>query len=413
MAKSQLFVIFSALLIDILAFTAILPLLPRILNNYKENDKNSLFVSFIGYINQYKEFIGAEDDRFDIVLFGGIIGSLYSLLQALVAPYIGKLSDKHGRKPILLLSMIGNILSALVWLYSKNFNHFLISRIIAGLSEGNVQLSIAMISDLTTKETRSKGLALIGIAFSLGFTFGPGVSAFVASREPLFENAFANASLFSLVTLVLETLFLVFALKETNVVDKKNVIAKQSATLEQKRLALIHFLFLLIFSGMEFTVTFLTFERFQFSNMDQGKLLGTIGIIAATLQGGFVRRYAHKIGDGPIALSGIVSSAIGYFFIGISDNTKTLYIGASFLAYTSATVVTCLTSLASHLDKSGHALGDFRRYGQLGRAIGPILSCSAYWLFGAKNIYMISFILTLLISALFKSWLPTQKMKKQ
>ena len=407
----QILVIFSALLIDILAFTAILPLLPRILDHYKENDTDSLCSTFISYINSYKELIGAEDSRFDIVLFGGLVGSLYSILQAFVAPYIGRLSDKYGRKPILMLSMLGNILSALIWFFSKNFNHFLLSRVVAGLSEGNVQLSIAMISDLTTTANRSKGLALVGIAFSLGFTFGPGASAYVASREPIYENAFANASLFSLIMLCLETIFLLFALKETNIIDEKKPIAANKPKTQQNSLALVHFIFLLIFSGMEFTITFLTFERFKFTHMEQGKLLGTIGIIAACLQGGFVRRYGNKIGDDKIAFSGILSSAIGYLILGVAKTTGQLYIGAAFLAYTSATVVTCLTSLVSKFDKSGHSLGEFRRYGQLGRAIGPLLACSSYWFFGAKKVYVFSFTVTILVAFLFKMWIPFKKRK--
>ena len=397
---NQLFIIFSALLIDILAFTTILPLLPRILDHYKTNDKDSLCVYFIAYINSYKRFIGAEDERFDIVLFGGLVGSLYSILQAFVAPIIGKLSDTYGRKPILLSSMVGNILSALIWFFSKNFNHFLLSRVVAGLSEGNVQLSIAMISDLTTKDNRSKGLALVGIAFSLGFTFGPGISAFVASKEPIYENAYANASLFTLIMLIIETIFLIFALQETNIVTKPT---KTSSNKQQNALGVIHFMFLLIFSGMEFTITFLTFERFHFTHMQQGKLLGSIGIISALLQGGFVRRYSNKVGDDKIALSGIVSSAIGYLCIGVSSSITSLHIGAVFLAYTSATVVTCLTSLCSKLDKSGESLGEFRRYGQLGRAIGPLFACSAYWLFGASKVYLTSCIATLLVAYTFRS----------
>eukprot|EP00835_Amoeboradix_gromovi_P007098 NODE_1059_length_1622_cov_0.196323.p1 type:complete len:417 gc:universal NODE_1059_length_1622_cov_0.196323:1463-213(-) len=408
----QILVIFSALLIDILAFTAILPLLPRILDHYKQNDTDSLCSTFISFVNSYKELIGAEDERFDIVLFGGLVGSIYSILQALVAPYIGKLSDKYGRKPVLMASMLGNILSSLIWLKSQNFNHFLISRVVAGLSEGNVQLSIAMITDLTSKESRSRGLALVGIAFSIGFTFGPGMSAYVASKEPVYENVFANASLFSLIMLILETVFLFFALEETRLaVSDKSKESPKNTHFQQNSLAFIHFMFLLIFSGMEFTVTFLTFERFQFTSIQQGKLLGTIGIIAAALQGGFVRRYGNKIGDAKIAFLGICSSAIGYLIIGIANTTQQLYVGAVFLAFTSATVVTCLTSLASKFDKSGHSLGLFRRYGQLGRAIGPILACSSYWFFGAKRVYMASFLATFMISYFFSLQIPFKKIK--
>jgi MFS family permease len=94
----------------------------------------------------------------DILLFGGLIGSLFSFLQFLSSPLIGRWSDKYGRRKVLLLSMIGNALSMALWVFAKSFSIFVLSRIVGGLTEGNVQMSIAMISDLTPPETRSKNL---------------------------------------------------------------------------------------------------------------------------------------------------------------------------------------------------------------------------------------------------------------
>lgn len=162
-----LLVIFISLFIDILAFTIILPLFPRILSTYAENN-DFYYLLFQSQLNNFKSFIGASSD-FDIVLFGGLIGSLFSFLQYLVSPLVGSLSDKYGRRSILLISMFGNALSMLLWVFAGNsFLIFILSRIIGGLTEGNVQMSIAMITDITTKDQRSKGLALVGIAFALG-----------------------------------------------------------------------------------------------------------------------------------------------------------------------------------------------------------------------------------------------------
>lgn len=83
------------------------------------------------------------------------------------------MSDKYGRRPVLLVSMLGNALSMILWIFGDSFVLFVWSRIIGGLTEGNVQMSIAMISDISTEETRSRSLALVGICFAVGFSFGP------------------------------------------------------------------------------------------------------------------------------------------------------------------------------------------------------------------------------------------------
>lgn len=97
----------------------------------------------------------------DIVLFGGFVGSLFSFLQFISSPFIGQLSDRFGRRTVLLISMIGNAVSMGLWVFADSFPVFLASRIVGGLTEGNVQISIAMISDVTDDASRSKNLVLI------------------------------------------------------------------------------------------------------------------------------------------------------------------------------------------------------------------------------------------------------------
>lgn len=122
------------------------------------------------------------NSRWDLTLLGGLLASLFSLCQFIISPHLGALSDRYGRRPVLLFSMAGNLLSGVFWVASNTFGIYAISRIIGGLSEGNVQLSIAVISDVTSPETRSKSLALVGVAFSIAFTLGPSLGAYFASR---------------------------------------------------------------------------------------------------------------------------------------------------------------------------------------------------------------------------------------
>jgi hypothetical protein len=255
--------------------------------------------------------------------------------------------------------------------------------------------------------------------------------------------------------------------------DPKEIVQLQNTY--HSRLSLIHFAHLFLFSGMEFTLTFLTFHLFDFTHMQQGALLGYIGILSSLIQGGYVRRRANKVGEKRMVVQGIISSAIGLGCIALVssgdsfDSISTfgikldssliketvswlnsqdwsrssrmwgLYAGATGLAITSATVVNCLTSLASlvcdmGLDESstpsvtengannsssskenpskiqsvgkGLALGRFRSWGQLGRAAGPIAACSLYWRVGPLVCYGIASIAVMGVAILAIKILP-------
>jgi len=391
------------------------------------------------------------------------MGSVFSTLQFFVSPKIGSLSDRYGRKRILLITMIGNILSAIVWIKSTTFASYMASRVIGGLSEGNVQLAIAILSDVSTPANRSKALAHVGIAFAICFCIGPPIGAYFASR-PLPQsmdtwgiglNIYAAPAFLTLVLLIIETIFLMFFLPETRgkgpVVRQgeksstsvprtndngrsTNGVSKPTpkASVEQrittlKSLRRLHFLFLGIFSGMEFTLTFLTFDLLDWTNKQNGMLIGSIGIISALLQGGYVRRAMSKVGEGVMARRGVSSCAVGLVLLAVFPQyvsskpklaMKLLQGGAICLAFTSATVVNSLTAFASlqcdeggfsevtgkPLDEhpeltKGKALGRFRSSGQLGRAIGPLLACASYWTFGPSITYGVSALATLVISA--------------
>ncbi|KAJ3016811.1 UNVERIFIED_CONTAM: hypothetical protein HDU68_012015 [Siphonaria sp. JEL0065] len=225
-----------------------------------------------------------------------------------------------------------------------------------------------MISDITTPETRSRGLALVGIAFSLGFTVGPPIGAYFASIDPLEKfpllksygiNSYSSPAIFALALIVIETIYMYFYLPETLGFKKGDApspavtrapAAKKavfSAPLDEKSaektlavLSLFHFLFLFFFSGMEFTLTFLTHDRFSFSHSQQGKYLAFLGVVSALVQGGYVRRFAHKVvTEKSIVIQGMLSCSVGLYVIGVlavgADGVKWLYVGAIFLAFTS------------------------------------------------------------------------------
>lgn len=485
-------IVFLSLVLDLFAFTIPLPLFPRIIEWYtkrESSDPSGFLSQTLGFVSGVRGVLykpTANPQRWDIVLLGGLMGSVFSALQWFVSPYIGSLSDKYGRKRVLLITMIGNVLSAVVWIQSTSFASYMLSRVIGGLSEGNVQLAIAILSDISTPQNRAKALAHVGIAFAICFCIGPPIGAYFASR-PIpssftasgFElNVYAAPAFLTLVLLVLETIFLVVALPETRgkkavasangsltsekvnghanghtnghsnghsnghangstnghangnangeVKEKANGVANgqvaKKATVEErlgllKTLRRFHFLFLGVFSGVEFTLTFLTFDLFDWNNRQNGSLIGFIGIVSALLQGGYVRRAIPKVGEGMMARRGVRSCFYGLALLTCvpllvadyqSAAVKVLQAAAVCMAFTSATVVNSLTAYASlqcddtvdqdtgkltqeHPDLAkGKALGRFRSSGQLGRAIGPLLACASYWTFGPSVTYAVS-----------------------
>lgn len=230
------------------------------------------------------------------------------------------------------------------------------------------------------------------------------------------------AAFVGLILLVAETAYLYVALPETihfrhqveqAAASKDASTSTSTATAEpltlqmiQTRLLNLEYLkqimcaFSFLFSGMEFTLVFLTFDVLDYSHMQQGKLLGFMGIVSALIQGGYVRRRVQKLGEKMLIVQGMVSCVIGLYSLArcvkVENPVAWLYAGVTCLAFTSGTVVNCLTSLASlqcH-DKAsddalskGRALGEFRSFGQLGRALGPISACGLYWIFGPGACY--------------------------
>lgn len=273
MRKRVLRVVFISLLLDLISFTFILPLYPALLQYYKdlelkiqynaESKSNTILFKIINYLNTYKvSFARPIDSRYDVVLLGGALGSLFSFLQAVASPIIGTLSDRYGRRTALLASMSGNLLSVLLWVLATDFRTFLLSRIVGGLSEGNVQLAIAIATDISDEKQRGATLALVGICFSISFTVGPALGAWLSTINLVEANPFATAAIFSLVLIVAETLYLYLCLPETLPSKNSSMRLNNTPKNVQKdisspptisrsnshiRLNFIHFMFILFF----------------------------------------------------------------------------------------------------------------------------------------------------------------------
>lgn len=381
------------------------------------------------YLNAYKNsFSKPIDSRYDIILLGGAFGSLFSLLQALAAPFIGRLSDVYGRRRAMLFSMAGNILSVALWVGATDFRTFLASRIVGGLTEGNVQLANAIASDISDEKQRGSAMALVGACFSIAFTCGPILGAALSTIDMVSSNKFAVAAGVSLLLVVAETLYIYLALPETHpqlralpgasdepaATSNGHVKANGAAHLNEHSkppknghaesskgkgdshnlivLKIVHFLFLVSFSGLEFSLPFVTAafygRRLEHSSPSalNGRLLSMMGLIASLLQGTVVRRLRPLV----VIRVGVVACALSFFLLANASSITGLYSAGALLAVTSATVVTGINSLGSLEAREverGAVLGHLRSWGQVGRAMGPMLFCSLFWWAGREVAY--------------------------
>ncbi|XP_017905342.1 PREDICTED: major facilitator superfamily domain-containing protein 10 isoform X2 [Capra hircus] len=399
-------VVFLGLLLDLLAFTLLLPLLPGLLESHSRAH-DPLYGSWQRGVDWFAAAIGMPaEKRYNSVLFGGLIGSVFSLLQFLSAPLTGAVSDCLGRRPGMLLSLAGVATSYAVWAGSKSFAAFLASRVIGGISKGNVSLCTAIVADLGSPSARSKGMAVIGVAFSLGFTLGPTLGAFLPSEMvPWLALLFAISDLLFIWCFLPETLppekrAPSITLGFRAAVDLLSPLAllRFSAVARGpdpptgvrlgslRGLGLVYFLYLLLFSGLEFTLSFLVHQRFQFSRVEQGKMFFFIGLTMATIQGAYARRIrpGREIAAVKRAILLLVPASL---FVGWGHTLPILGLGLLLYSWAAAVVVPCLSSVVAGYGsprQKGTVMGTLRSLGALARAVGPVVAASAYWLAGAR-----------------------------
>ncbi|XP_063345824.1 major facilitator superfamily domain-containing protein 10 [Pelmatolapia mariae] len=421
-------IVFIILLLDLLGFTLILPLLPSILDHYAESG-DGVYQSLQSVVDWFREAVGIPlEKKYNSVLFGGLIGSLFSLLQFLASPVTGALSDSYGRRPLLMLTTLGLMSSYAVWAVSRSFSMFLLFRVIGGICKGNVSLCTAIIADLPCPKARNRGMAMIGVAFSLGFTVGPLMGAYFAITSKATGNVFyLTPALLALAFSAADLLFIWLMLPETLTKDVKALssgcgdcrdllhplslfyfaaVSKKKDQLSRngmqslRVLGLVYFCYLFLFSGLEFTLSFLTHQRFQFTSMEQGKMFFFIGVIMALIQGGYARRIKPGQHIRAVRMA-IIALIPAFVIIGLSWNVTMLYIGLSLYSFAAAIVVPCLSTLVSDhgsASQKGTVMGILRSLGALARALGPVVSSSVYWIAGAQTCFLItsaSFVLPL------------------
>ncbi len=281
--------VFVIVLIDLLGLSIIIPLLPI-----------------------YAASFGAN--AFTI----GALGAAYPLLQFFGAPLLGRLSDKYGRRPILIISQIGTLIGFLFLGFANTLFLLFVSRLIDGISGANIATAQAVITDRTTEKTRTQGLGLIGAAFGLGFIIGP-VIAFVTlalSNDNYRLVAFV-AAFFSLLSILLTWAWLEESLppEKRGVRQKANIgLGAMLAALKRPEVGLLLALMFaqqVAFGGFEQLLALFTLDRLGMNASSNAALFVFVGVIVVAVQGGLIGRWSRKYGDQKLALMGLLTLGIG------------------------------------------------------------------------------------------------------
>ena len=424
-AKQALGIVFLTLFLDLVGFSIIFPLFPAMLDYYLPNGASdgSLLGNLIAPLFEWAERSGAENPKFmTSVLFGGILGSLYSVLQFICAPLWGAYSDRVGRRKVLLITIAGLALSYAAWFVAASFWVLVFARLLGGVMGGNLSVATAAVADVTSKEKRSSGMAIVGIAFGLGFICGPaigGLSSLINLAEiaPSLTkfgiNPFSAPAAISFTLSILNLLWVARAFKETlpslanscaagsmaapapfDTTKKKPKLPVlqlfKSPCAATRRTNLIYLIFMLAFSGMEFTLTFLAVERFAFTPSKNGMMFVFIGFIMIIVQGGIVRRMSGKGHEKSLAITGLVAGVFAFALLATSIWLGLFFAALALMAFSiglASPTLSALVSLYAKDHEQGHALGVFRSAGSLARAIGPLLAAFVYFNYGSASAY--------------------------
>ncbi|MBI4558423.1 MAG: MFS transporter [Candidatus Hydrogenedentes bacterium] len=405
--------VFITLFLDLVGFSIIFPLFPSLLRYYLEREGTvGLLGTVISAIRSFESMAGASSDIGLAILFGGFLGSLYSLLQFICAPLLGSLSDRFGRKPVLLISITGIAISYLLWFFAGSFRTLVLARLLGGIMSSNISTATAVVADVTSDTDRPKGMAVIGIAFGTGFILGPAIGGISAGFNfvdhwPALDtwgvNPFSTPALVAFVLSLVNLFFVAVRFPETR--PERPTKPRATRPLNPLRLFrteaypgvsgtnLAYFLFLTTFSGMEFSLTFLAADRLGYGPKGNAVMMIFIGIVLAAMQGFYVRRHASEIGPQRMSVRGLLFVIPGLFLVGFSTTTGMLYCGLLFMAVGSAQVIPCLTAMASLYTPphdQGRVLGVFRSLGALARAVGPLMACFLYWRLGPDMAYYVA-----------------------
>ena len=312
----------------------------------------------------------------------GLLFSIYSWMQFFFSPILGRLSDRYGRRPVLLVSLIGSAIGYYLIGIAGSLALVFAGRIIGGITGGNISTAQAYIADVTTRENRARGMGLFGAMFGLGFILGPALAG-ILSKYGVHVPFYFAAGLS-----LANAIALYFILPETvkpggveNIGPRRNRFVELVASLREKvfgTVNVVYFLLVTAFSIMTYAFVLFTAYRYGYNAEQNGYLFAFVGLIAIIGQGFLFQTLVKKIGETRLTVIGclLMAASLAVFpFLGPTMGGLTaLLITTTFLSIGNAFASPSLTSLASKIspeDRQGVSLGIMQSGASLARAIGP------------------------------------------
>ena len=366
--RPSLAVLFGTVFLDLVGFGIVIPLLPL-----------------------YAERFGAGP-----VTVAWLV-AVYSLMQFLFAPWWGQLSDRIGRRPVLLVGLFGSAASYLLFGLAGSLTTLFVARILAGVAGANVGVAQAYVADITAPEDRARGMGMIGAAFGLGFILGPAIGGLLA---PFGAGVpFLAAGLLALINGLLAIRWLPESRdRALGVVEGTAGIQARWKSLRRfgripGTLSLFAALFLLTlaFAALEATISLFADRRWSFTPSGVAFLFVYLGVIVTVVQGGVVGRLAKRFGDRRVAMLGMIALAAGMAGLAFAPTLPLLALALALLAVGQGAATPTLTALVSRAappEERGRILGVSQSLSALGRVLGPLWGGLAFARLGISAPYL-------------------------
>ncbi len=373
--KRKLLIILTIVFVDLLGFGMIIPLLALYAKHYGAN-----------------------------TLELAIFGCMYSLMQFVFSPFWGSLSDRYGRRPILLISLLGSSISYLIFALANSYSVLLLSRAFAGIFTANISTAHAYITDSTEAKDRVKYMGLIGAAIGLGFTIGPAFGGFSAKFLGFRSPGFIASSI-CLINLICAYKYLEESLQK----DMENKRSLKLINLDFKALKktfsnqalaiflIAGFLATLAFSHMEQCFSLLLQENLSYTTIEAaykgGIMLLIMGVAGVIIQGFLISKITNKLGEVKTLLVGTLINSIALPFFSISSSYTAFIIAAIPIAIGTAMINPCVSSLVSkqtNVNNRGEVFGVSQSLSSLARVIGPFAGLSAFGVFPVLPFFVAS-----------------------
>ncbi|MGD0310569.1 MAG: MFS transporter [Acidobacteriota bacterium] len=349
MKRSPLVIVFLTVFIDLLGFGIVLPLIPYYAEAYHASSRAI-----------------------------GLLMSSYSLMQFIFTPIWGRLSDRYGRRPPILISLAGSCIGFLIFGLARTLPMLFFGRMVAGIAGAIIPTANAYIADVTAPEERAKGMGMIGAAFGLGFILGPAIGGLLAPYG--YDKPVLLASLMA----ALNLMFAFFRLPESLTPEARSRAQSRRFDLKTLKNALSHpriapllamyLIVIFAIANMEGTFGLLNEHRYRLSARDTGYLFALIGILMSVTQGLVVGRLARRLGERWLIVLGTFTMIFGLGLMPFTPNMPAYCFILAILSFGAGInnpSISALLSKSSGIDEQGGIMGIAQSMASLGRILGP------------------------------------------